>query len=301
MGEIEPRYSETYTFSGYSDNGFKLWIDANGNGSFESSELLVNQPTSVWQSYTSTPVALTAGQKYKIKIDYTEEVGGAAVNLQWQSSSQALQIVPATQLYPAAAPVSITDGAIYELEPQCAPGTRLDVSGAEDRDGANVGIWVQNGNAAQKWQFVLQSSGIYALVPQNATSRRLETVGVNNGGSGANVDIWNDNGSDSRWNVVDVGGGWIELIPQHNTGLRLDVSGGGGSGSNVQVYTSNNGTAQRWNLIPVNGAQGAQRLAAPSGTVATKAKSPSQATVSPASPRPAKTPAPSTKPSGGVS
>ena len=47
-GEIQPRYSESYTFSGTSDNGFKLWIDANGNGSFEGGELLVNYPTTSW-------------------------------------------------------------------------------------------------------------------------------------------------------------------------------------------------------------------------------------------------------------
>ena len=144
------------------------------------------------------------------------------------------------------------NGAIYELTPQCATGTRLDVSGAGNFNGANVNIWNQNGNAAQRWRLEIQNDGAFEIVPQCATSRRLEVSGDNNGTSGANVAIWDDlNQSDQRWTLINAGGGWYEIAPGHNQNLRLDVSGGG-SGSNVQLYNRTGGSAQKWRFTFVS-------------------------------------------------
>lgn len=147
---------------------------------------------------------------------------------------------------------TINAGAVYELEPQCAAGKRLDVAGASSADGTNVQIYTDNNGTGQGWTFQDQGDGTWELIPQCATGSRLETIGVNNGGSGANVQIWSDhNGSDSRWRVTPVGNDWYELIPNHNTGLRLDVNASGtADGTNVQLWTTNNGSAQRWKLLP---------------------------------------------------
>lgn len=51
--------------------------------------------------YTSTGIALTAGQKYTIELKYYEWQGDARISLQWQSASQALEVIPQSQLYTA--------------------------------------------------------------------------------------------------------------------------------------------------------------------------------------------------------
>lgn len=90
-GKIRAKYSETYTFSLYHDDGGKLWV----NGS-----LIIDQ----WGTagtHTGT-IALTAGQLYDIKIEHFENTGNAGLTLKWSSTSQPEQIVPAKYLYPKA-------------------------------------------------------------------------------------------------------------------------------------------------------------------------------------------------------
>jgi hypothetical protein len=92
-GFVRPRFTETYTFTTHSDDGVKLWI----NG-----QLIVNN----WQiqgdspKSGSTSTVLTAGQLYSIQIEYYENgEGPATMVLQWQSASQALEVIPQSQLY----------------------------------------------------------------------------------------------------------------------------------------------------------------------------------------------------------
>jgi len=92
-GQILPRYSETYTFVTHSDDGVRVWV----NG-----QVLIDD----WMTHAgvvdTASMTLTAGQLYDIKIEYYEnDVSGAVMVLQWQSASQQLEVVPATQLYPA--------------------------------------------------------------------------------------------------------------------------------------------------------------------------------------------------------
>src|SRR5262249_28598423 len=44
-------------------------------------------------------IALVAGQKYDIRMEYYEHGGGAVATLSWSSASQAKQIIPASRLY----------------------------------------------------------------------------------------------------------------------------------------------------------------------------------------------------------
>jgi hypothetical protein len=101
-GQVQPLYSETYTFSTQSDDGIRLWV--NGQQLIEA-----------WADYSPTQnsgtIALAAGQKYDLKIEYHENSGGAIAKLSWSSSSQAKQIVPQSQLYPAAGGSTGTGGA----------------------------------------------------------------------------------------------------------------------------------------------------------------------------------------------
>jgi len=92
-GQVQPLYSETYTFYTTSDDGVRLWV----NG-----QLIIDNWTDHASTENSGTIALTAGTKYNIDMDYYENGGGAVAKLEWSSTSQARQIVPQTQLYPLA-------------------------------------------------------------------------------------------------------------------------------------------------------------------------------------------------------
>ena len=133
-GELEPRLSETYTLSTLSDDGVRLWLDG---------RLLIDNWTEHSSTQNSVTLVLQAGRRYPIKIEYFERTGSATARLLWASQSQPKQVVPKSQLYPAAsappppvntAPsVSLTGpaaGSIY-----AAPATVLLSASASDSDG----------------------------------------------------------------------------------------------------------------------------------------------------------------------
>ncbi|PZG39776.1 hypothetical protein C1I98_23235 [Spongiactinospora gelatinilytica] len=90
-GRIAPKYSETYTFSMVGDNGYRLWIDGRP---------VIDHWVDDWdREQVGVPIALQAGRKYDIKIEYFEHYGGANLRLRWQSPSQAKEIVPVGALF----------------------------------------------------------------------------------------------------------------------------------------------------------------------------------------------------------
>jgi hypothetical protein len=90
-GQIQPQYSETYTFYMIGDNGFRLWVN---------NQLIIDHWVDDWDNpQTSTPIALQAGQKYDIKVEFFEDFGGSNLHLSWSSPSQPKQIVPNSALY----------------------------------------------------------------------------------------------------------------------------------------------------------------------------------------------------------
>jgi|GEM_PF-740037 len=98
-GQIQPKYSEEYTFYVTSDNGRRLWIN---------NQLIIDK----WiddVSENSGKITLVAGQKYEIRLEYFENNGGATCKMEWTSFMQDREVVPATQLYPNSLPtLSIT-------------------------------------------------------------------------------------------------------------------------------------------------------------------------------------------------
>lgn len=91
-GKIEPRYSETYKFSSFSDNGMRVWVDG---------EKIIDHWVATAPKEVNGSIDLKAGQRYRIKVEYFEKSGGAAASLSWSSPSQEKEIVPQSQLYSA--------------------------------------------------------------------------------------------------------------------------------------------------------------------------------------------------------
>jgi hypothetical protein len=95
-GEIEPLYTERYTFYLTTDDGARLWIDG---------QQIINS----WVDQSGDierrgSVNLVAGRRYEIRLEYFENEGDARITLRWSSPRQNKQVVPRTALHPAAAP-----------------------------------------------------------------------------------------------------------------------------------------------------------------------------------------------------
>ena len=84
-GTVVPRYSESYTFSATSDDGFRLYI----NGQLVIDAWVDEAAT----EHDSAPIALTAGVQYPLVAEYYEDTGAAEIQLSWSSASQAEEIV----------------------------------------------------------------------------------------------------------------------------------------------------------------------------------------------------------------
>lgn len=104
-GQVSPRYSGSTTFFTSSDDGVRLWV----NG-----QQLVNNWTNHGVTENSGTIALTAGQKYDLKLEYYDATGGATARLLWSSSCEPKAAIPTSQLYP---PVVVGgDSAQYNFE-----------------------------------------------------------------------------------------------------------------------------------------------------------------------------------------
>ena len=109
-GQVQPLFSQTYTFYTYSDDGARLWV----NGVQLVDNWTVHPPT-----VDTGTISLVAGQKYDIKLEYFENAGGAVSMLSWSSASQATQIIPTSQLY---------SSSVLDTQAPSAPGAPTLVS-----------------------------------------------------------------------------------------------------------------------------------------------------------------------------
>jgi len=101
QGQIEPLFSETYTFYLTVNDMGRVWIN---------NQLVVDgwYATSTGTMITGT-IALTAGQKVPIKVDFAEKLGSANIKLEWSSASNPREVIPQSQLYPVTDPNAISN------------------------------------------------------------------------------------------------------------------------------------------------------------------------------------------------
>jgi hypothetical protein len=95
-GQIEPLYTEQYTFYITSDDGTRLWI----NG-----EQVINS----WIDQSGDTerrgsIDLVAGQRYDMRLEYYENGAEALIRVSWSSANQRRQYIPQSALYPADQP-----------------------------------------------------------------------------------------------------------------------------------------------------------------------------------------------------
>ena len=180
-------------------------------------------------------------------LDVAGNSGADGANVQqWTDNGSDAQrwkveIVAATEI--------VNDG-VYELEPACAPGKRLDVAGGGTANGTNVQLYERNGNVAQGWRFRGVDNGWWELIPSVAPAQRLDVAGGQDV-AGSNVHLYQANGNAAqRFRFLDQGNGYSEIESEVAPGKRLDVANiRQDNGTNVLVWNDLNNDAQRWRLI----------------------------------------------------
>ena len=220
-----------------------LWQEVNSYDINNSVEADINNP--------DVGVTLTVATPITSAVAYRPTSGTTGTTLAISGSQITLNVpdqVLIVELTTGGS--SIVNGGVYELEPVCAPGKRLDVSGVSAADGANVHIWTDFSASNQRWKAELQADGRYELTPQHASNKRLDVNGASSA-EGANVHSWTDNNSPAqRWSIMAQSDGTYELEPACAPGKRLDVNGSGSSdGTNVHSWGDNNSSAQRWRFL----------------------------------------------------
>lgn len=115
-GSLLPKFTEQYSFHASTDDGVRLWVN---------DQLIVNH----WQDQPPTErtgtIALQAGKKVPIRMEYFENLGVASAKLAWSSLHQAKQIVPQSALF------SSCGDAILEEDEECDDGNLTPGDGCE--------------------------------------------------------------------------------------------------------------------------------------------------------------------------
>jgi hypothetical protein len=90
LGQVEAQFSQTYTFYTDSDDGVRLWVN---------NQPLINNWTDHGLTQDSGTIALQAGQRYNLRMDYYENGRDAVARLLWSSPSTPKAVIPQSRLF----------------------------------------------------------------------------------------------------------------------------------------------------------------------------------------------------------
>jgi autotransporter-associated beta strand protein len=93
-GQLEPEFSELFTFYVTADEGARLWVN---------DQLLVARTVSAAFPEMRGQARLQAGERVNVRLEYMEQTGSAKVKLEWSCASRAREVIPTERLYPARA------------------------------------------------------------------------------------------------------------------------------------------------------------------------------------------------------
>lgn len=208
----------------------------------------------------ATPAAVLSveGIERTLSVPSPQTLNGTSYEfVSWSQGGSAAQTIStptadATYMATFRVVPGLQSGGVYELAPQHAPGSRLNVLAAGIANGTQITISHRDGTAAQAWQLASLGGDLYQLNSQvaGATARRLDVNGASSA-NGAKVQLWDNNTTAAqRWKFISLGNDVYELEPQCAVGKRLDVVGiNSADGTKVESYVANSGSNQRWRLI----------------------------------------------------
>lgn len=234
-GQIQAKYSEAYTFSTSSDDGIRLWVDG---------KQLVNDWTDHAPKSDTGTIVMVAGQKYDIKMEYYENMGGAVSKLAWSSAHQSQEIIPQSQLFSANITATITptpDPIVIPLPSPIAFDPAFhDSDRGVPNDAHPDGVphsysWYESsaqpgwGNSPRTdWHAATALGAVYAVEgwhPDQAPNTRVQLR------------------DDQLWILSKSSGKWYQAQSPSIEGgaFRSDFSGNGGRGMTTKDESSNGG------------------------------------------------------------
>jgi glucose/arabinose dehydrogenase len=203
-GQIQPVVSGSHTFYTQSDDGVRLWI----NG-----VLVIDNWTDHAPTENSGAINLTAGQRYDVKMEFYENIGGALARLSWSAPGLAKQVVPAAQLFPSGGapppppPPPSTNGLAASyfngMNLTGTPVTRTDPNVDFDwgNGGPAAGIGVDNFSVRWTGQVTPKVSGTHTFYTQSDDGVRLWINGV------LVIDNWTDHAPTENSGTINLTAG----------------------------------------------------------------------------------------------
>lgn len=115
-GYIKPTTTESYTFYVTCNDGVRVYINGqlviDNYVTVESGKLIIDQ---------TTPISMTAGQFYPIRILYFEQSSDASITLEWQTGTISRQVIPDTAFFSTIIETPV-GGTGYTLDVKGKPG-----------------------------------------------------------------------------------------------------------------------------------------------------------------------------------
>jgi autotransporter-associated beta strand protein len=91
-GQVEPEFSELYTFYVTADDGAQLWVN---------DQMIASRTFTAAGPEMRGQVNLKAGKRVNVRLEYIEQTGSASVKLEWSSASRPREVIPTSRLFPA--------------------------------------------------------------------------------------------------------------------------------------------------------------------------------------------------------
>lgn len=149
-GKLNVEKAGDYTFYGWGDDGFRIWIDG---------KLVIDFWVQEWEKeQTSKKVSLNEGL-HDVKIEYLQGWGGAVMKLSWESvnANIAKEVIPEKAFYHAKTPADAgLTAQIYKVNGMPSSITSFGFSGEpvnqilknlDGQDGLKEAIQLSNGNS----------------------------------------------------------------------------------------------------------------------------------------------------------
>ena len=159
-GQIQPQFSGTYTFHTTTDDGVRLWVN---------DQLIIDKWIDQGPTTWDGSVALIAGSRYAMRLEYYEAGGGAVAKLEWSNSVTPRAIIPRESLFPSSINVSVVAEDPTARESTADPAAwRVSRTGPLDQPLSVA--FTTSGTASPLVDYTLSSAASSVVIPSGQAS-----------------------------------------------------------------------------------------------------------------------------------
>ena len=229
-GQVQPAYTETYTFYANTDDGVRLWV--NGQKIIE-----------YWVDKSATEsrgtISLQGGQKYDIKMEYFDNKRSAVAQLSWSSARQAKQIIPKAALYPSSAtPPPPSEYALAITISGSGTVTKSpNKTSYASGEAVVLTATAASGYVFSGWSGAISGTANPITITMNSNKSVTATFSSQSGGGGSPVNIVKNgdfSGGTTSWNLGAYNGAnaWAQVV---NGEYVVSTSTQGSASWNIQL------------------------------------------------------------------